>query len=282
MADTIRDPFDDSEDDEIGKPPTPEIHHGDDVGCVDSPDPPGFSDISDNEDKDTKEDAAPEDSEENLSRVNSPSVDEVEPRKDPEEIENHQGSNSPGSNRNSSPVSPISEEGNGETVGRSSLSKPDESSHTPLMQQEVTLESEEATIETNRTFDEQEKTYEDEAIEKGDGEYTEKDDGQRAEKDDGKYDEKAVTGEPVEKDFGRNSGEINMETEKTDSRRRRISSGGGTDDDLEMPISPLGLGLSGPESEIFDDILKSDVSKLLPDIREESAEKPAGKTLEST
>lgn len=44
----------------------------------------------------------------------------------------------------------------------------------------------------------------------------------------------------------------------------------------DMPISPLGLGLSGTESDIVDDILKSDVSKLLPDIKEDSKEDATG------
>ena len=49
-----------------------------------------------------------------------------------------------------------------------------------------------------------------------------------------------------------------------------------TDDDLEMPISPLALGFSGTESDIVDDILKSDVSNLLPDIRQETKERIPG------
>ncbi|KAJ7392850.1 Transcription factor iws1 [Desmophyllum pertusum] len=70
------------------------------------------------------------------------------------------------------------------------------------------------------------------------------------------------------------SGGTSNAAENAAERRRTISSGAITDDDLEMPISPLGLGLSGTESELVDDILKSDVSKLLPDIKEDSKEDP--------
>lgn len=67
--------------------------------------------------------------------------------------------------------------------------------------------------------------------------------------------------------------EKSNDPEGTNERRRTISSGAVTDDDLEMPISPLGLGLSGTESDIVDDILKSDVSNLLPDMRHETKER---------
>ncbi|XP_067042816.1 protein IWS1 homolog [Acropora muricata] len=67
--------------------------------------------------------------------------------------------------------------------------------------------------------------------------------------------------------------EKSNDPEGTNERRRTISSGAVTDDDLEMPISPLALGFSGTESDIVDDILKSDVSNLLPDIRHETKER---------
>lgn len=70
--------------------------------------------------------------------------------------------------------------------------------------------------------------------------------------------------------------EKSNDPEGTKERRRTISSGAVTDDDLEMPISPLALGFSGTESDIVDDIFKSDVSNLLPDIRHETKERIQG------
>ena len=70
--------------------------------------------------------------------------------------------------------------------------------------------------------------------------------------------------------------EKSNDPEGTKERRRTISSGAVTDDDLEMPISPLALGFSGTESDIVYDILKSDVSNLLPDIRHETKERIQG------
>ena len=72
------------------------------------------------------------------------------------------------------------------------------------------------------------------------------------------------------------TGEKPNDPKGTNERRRTISSGAVTDDDLEMPISPLALGFSGTESDIVDDLLKSDVSNLLPDIRHETKERIPG------
>ena len=76
-----------------------------------------------------------------------------------------------------------------------------------------------------------------------------------------------------------NADESRQEVSKADSGRlRRVSAAsGGTgteDEDLEMPISPIGdFGLTGIETEIADDILKNDVSEFLPE-GEEDIEEP--------
>ena len=49
-----------------------------------------------------------------------------------------------------------------------------------------------------------------------------------------------------------------------------------TDDDLEMPISPLALGFSGTESDIGYITLKNIINNLLPDIRHETKERIQG------
>jgi hypothetical protein len=45
------------------------------------------------------------------------------------------------------------------------------------------------------------------------------------------------------------------------------------DEDLEMPLSPIGdLGLSEPETAIVEDILKGDVSEMMPGYKAEDSQ----------
>ncbi|XP_031555585.1 protein IWS1 homolog [Actinia tenebrosa] len=55
--------------------------------------------------------------------------------------------------------------------------------------------------------------------------------------------------------------------ESTDKTKKDVSKNGNEEEeeDLEMPLSPIGdLGLSEPEAAIVDDILKGDVSEMMP------------------
>lgn len=244
MGDHVRNPFDDidSGDDEIEKPPTPKIHHG-----GESPEAPGFSDVSDSEE------------EENTGKEAT--------KQQPED-----------SNNSSSVGSPVEGEGNAKEVIIIEA-KPDAS---PLYDQEISPIS-----STSATADDQENTVakvdhkEEEAS--SDAEKLLSKTIQESETKRDHLERTGVEGDVevssqlsasrVEVGEGEHDGDLSV-TENTTERRRTISSGAATDDDLEMPISPLGLGLSGPESEIVDDILKSDVSKLLPGSEDESKEGP--------
>lgn len=249
MGDNIADPFEDidSGDEDLEKPPTPEMHHG-----GDSPDAPGFSDISDNEDDEkTKEEAQKnqsEDSNDNGS-LNSPVEEEINEKEDsPKEEEG-----SPLYDQEMSPVSSTSatageHETTSSKVEHEAVSNEEESSSLAAqIHRETTPESE----------SKQERLDGD----KGEGEVS---------------CQESVPREMTEETSEGQSGGNTNDAEDPTERRRTISSGAATDDDLEMPISPLGLGLSGPESEIVEDILKSDVSKLLPDNKDESQGEATG------
>lgn len=244
MGDHVRNPFDDidSGDDEIEKPPTPEIHHG-----GDSPRAPGFSDISDNEDEEkTGEEAT---------------------KQQPEDSNDSSNVSSPGDREDNTKEDIITE------------AKPEAS---PLYDQEMSPVS-----STSATADDQENTVAKEDHKEKDASLEAEQLPQKTNQESERKQENLV-GTEVEGELvvlsqlstpraemgeGEPEGNLNV-TENTTERWRTFSSGAATDDDLEMPISPLGLGLSGPESEIVDDILKSDVSKLLPGNEDESKEGP--------
>ena len=252
MADNVGDPFDDidSGDEDLEKPPTPQIHHG-----GESPDAPGFSDISDNEGEEKTQRETPrnqsEDSHDN-SASNSPVEEQINEREDDPKEEKE--SNSPLYDQEMSPVS-----------STSATAEEQESTSGKGEQDAFTNEEESSSIASQKhvetaPYSESKQEH----FAKGSAE--------------GK-DETSQPSAPTEMIKGtteEESGGDSNDVEDATERRRTISSGAATDDDLEMPISPLGLGLSGPESEIVDDILKSDVSKLLPDNKDESQEDTLG------
>ena len=253
MGDHVGDPFDDidSGDEDLEKPPTPEIHHG-----GESPDAPGFSDISDNEGEEKTEGEAPtnqsEDSNDSAN-VNSPEEEDVNAK---EESTKEKQGDSPLYDQEISPVSSTSAtaEEQETTSGKGEhdvFSNEEESSSLSAQKHTETTPESESTKEHLAGSD-----VEDE--------------------DEVNSSRPSVSKETTEETSkGQSSGNSNDAGDPTE-RRRTISSGAATDDDLEMPISPLGLGLSGAESEIVDDILKSDVSKLLPDNKDESQEYSIG------
>lgn len=244
MGDHVRDPFDDidSGDDEIEKPPTPKIHHG-----GESPEAPGFSDVSDSEEEEnTGKEATkqqPEDSN-NSSSVGSPVEGEGNAKEDI--IIEAKPDASPLYDQEISPISSTSATADDQenTVAKADHKEEEASSEAEKLLSKTIQESETKRDHLERTGVE------------GDVEVSSQ-----------------LSASRVEVGEGEHGGDLSV-TENTTERRRTISSGAATDDDLEMPISPLGLGLSGPESEIVDDILKSDVSKLLPGSEDESKEGP--------
>lgn len=250
MGDNVADPFEgiDSGDEELEKPPTPGIHHG-----GDSPDAPGFSDISDNEDEEKTKDEVPkqqsEDSNDNDS-INSPVEEEINEKEDRPKEEKESGS--PLYDQEMSPVSSTSataeehETLSGKEEHEDVSDEEESPSLAAQMHTETTSDSEQKQERLDGDKDEREVSHQESVP-------------------------REMTEETKEEQSGGNSNDADDPTE----RRRTISSGAATDDDLEMPISPLGLGLSGPESEIVEDILKSDVSKLLPDNKDESKEEAA-------
>ena len=249
MADNVRDPFEDidSENEDLEKPPTPEIHHG-----GDSPDAPGFSDISDNEHEETTVGEGPlKESEgvEEMASAGSPvPMGKAEKEDTSKESKLDQPQGSPLYDQEISPVSSIAEGVEGDEIssqkvdGETTVTDKESVSMASNNRTETTTELKDSTKEHNikdkHDFSEQpgitEKAAEN--IHEGEGQTVEN------------------SNEPGD----------------TSERIQRISSGAGTDDELEMPISPLGLGLSGTESDIVDDILKSDVSNLLPDIQQDA------------
>ena len=251
MGDNVVDPFEgiDSGDEELEKPPTPEIHHG-----GDSPDAPGFSDISDNEDEEQAKDEVPKqqskDSNDNDS-LNSPVEEEINEKEDSPMEEKQSGS--PLYDQEISPVS------------STSATAEEHETLSGKAEREAVSDEEESPSLAVQTHIE-----------------TTSDSERKRERLDGDEDEPEVSGQEIvpremsEETKEAQSGGNSNDAEDSTERRRTISSGAATDDDLEMPISPLGLGLSGPESEIVEDILKSDVSKLLPDNKDESKEEAAG------
>ena len=254
MADNVGDPFDDigSEDEELEKPPTPEIHHG-----GDSPDAPGFSDISDNEQEETTKEEAPiessEDSNDSAS-INSPGKDEKSAKEDNTTEEKHVQQGSPVYDQEMSPVSSTAEHAKEE---ENESEKVEENAH--MNEEETTSLTAKISEETTAESTKSKQGHSESNIE---GENT------------SGLEESAVTEETGEEIHGGRTAGYSSDPENTKERRRRISSGAGTDDD--MPISPLGLGLSGTESDLVEDILQSDVSKLLPDIKEDSQEESIG------
>lgn len=251
MGDNVADPFEDidSGDEDLEKPPTPGIHHG-----GDSPDAPGFSDISDNEDEDKTKDEVPKQQSENSNdngSLNSPVEEEINEKEDSPEEEKQSGS--PLYDQEMSPVS-----------STSATAEEHETLFGKVEREAVSDEEESpslaAQIHTETTSDFERKQ--------------ERLDGDKDKREVSSQESvlREMTEETNEGQSGGNSNDVEEPTE----RRRTISSGAATDDDLEMPISPLGLGLSGPESEIVEDILKSDVSKLLPDNKDETQEEAAG------
>ena len=255
MGDNVGDPFDDidSEDEDLEKPPTPEIHHG-----GDSPDAPGFSDISDNEREEmtNEEDQIKHSEDSNDSEdVNSPGEEGKSAEKDIKMEDKQQGS--PIYDQEISPVSSTAEHvedeknafGEIEEVG--SMNDKESTSVAAKISDETTTESIEG-----------EQGNSDSNVE-GKDEFSE-------------HEQSTEIAETSEDIPGEATAGNSSDPGVTKGRRRRISSDIVTDDDLEMPISPLGLGLSGTESDIVDDILKSDVSHLLPDIKEDSKEEATG------
>ncbi|KAL9963944.1 hypothetical protein ACROYT_G027507 [Oculina patagonica] len=245
MGDNVGDPFDDidSGDEDLEKPPTPEIHHG-----GESPDAPGFSDISDNESEEKTKGEAPtnqsEDSNDSVN-VNSPVEEDVNEKEESAKEEKESGS--PLYDQEMSPVS-----------STSATAEEQETTVEKGEQDAFSNEEESSSLSTQKHAD---TTPDSESKQEHSAEV-----------------ENEITSQPSaptemneETSEGQSGGKSNDAQDATE-RRRTISSGAATDDDLEMPISPLGLGLSGPESEIVDDILKSDVSKLLPDNKDESQE----------
>lgn len=241
MGDNVVDPFEDIDsEEELEKPPTPEIHHG-----GDSPEAPtAFSDISDNEREEAREDEAVMKPHEEASEKASENDENTSSAQEESKTE-------------SSKVEVTQQEGS------------------PLYDQEIspvssTAEQEEEDVDASEKGDKDFPMNEEERLEITERNSTD------------------LTRSKQESSLGNTEGndEASRETaeekreeqtfENTAERRRRISSSAGTDDDLDMPISPLGLGLSGTESEIVDDILKSDVSKLLPDVKEDPREGSTG------
>lgn len=247
MGDNVVDPFEDVDsEEELEKPPTPEIHHG-----GDSPEAPAaFSDISDNEREEAREDEAVMKPHEEASEKASENDENTSSAQEESKIE-------------SSKVEVTQQEGS------------------PLYDQEIspvssTAEREEEDVDASEKGDKDVSMNEgerSEIIERNSTELTrskQESSLDSAEGNDEASRETAIASETTEeKREEQTSG-------NTAERRRRISSSAGTDDDLDMPISPLGLGLSGTESEIVDDILKSDVSKLLPDVKEDPREESTG------
>lgn len=252
MDGNVGDPFDDidSGDEDLEKPPTPQMHHG-----GESPDAPGFSDISDNEGEEKTQTEAPinqSEGSQDISGSNSPVEEEINEREDDPKEE--KGMNSPLYDQEMSPVS-----------STSATAEEQESTSGKEEQDAFTNEEESSSIASQKhTETAPYSESEQEHLAKGsaEGEDVTSKPSARTE----------MIKETTEEQSGGDSNELEDATE----RRRTISSGAATDDDLEMPISPLGLGLSGAESEIVDDILKSDVSKLLPDNKDESQEDTLG------
>lgn len=243
MGDNVVDPFEgiDSEE-ELEKPPTPEIHHG-----GDSPEAPAaFSDISDNEREEAREDEAvmkphEEASEKASENDENTSSAQEESKIESSKVEVTQQEGSPLYDQEISPVSSTAEQEDASEKGDKDVAM-NEGERSEIIERNS----------TDLTRSKQESSL------------------GSAEGNDEASRETAVASETTEEKreeqtFG-----------NTAERRRRISSSAGTDDDLDMPISPLGLGLSGTESEIVDDILKSDVSKLLPDVKEDPREESTG------
>lgn len=241
-------PFDDidSEEEDLEKPPTPEIHHG-----GDSPDAPGFSDISDNEQEETPKEDGPTkhsvDSNDSAS-LNSPGV-AVKSGKEDGTVEDKQMQGSPIYDQEISPVSSTND-----------LAEEDENT-SKKVEDEVAMDEKE-------TVSVAEIIYEETASESIEN----KQESVECNDEPSRLEQSVATGETAEDIHEGQTAEDAADPGITKARSRRISSGAGTDDDLDMPISPLGLGLSGTESDIVDDILKSDVSSLLPDIKEDSKE----------
>ena len=256
MGDNVADPFDDIDsEEELEKPPTPEFHHG-----GDSPEAPTeFSDISDNEREETaKKEAAIEPSEEgnDSGSENTPGAKEKS-AKDDDEIEETQQEGSPIYDQEISPISSTAgDENTSDKVEEDVPMKEDEPiSVAAKISEETTSES---SFESTKSKQEHSESN-----------VEEKNKASRLV-------QSAVTGETTEETEERKAAGDSTDNGSTTDRRRRISSGAGTDDDFDMPISPLGLGLSGTESELVEDILKSDVSKLLPDVEEDSKEESMG------
>ena len=247
MGDNVVDPFEDIDsEEELDKPPTPEIHHG-----GDSPEAPAaFSDISDNEREEARKDEAVMKPHEEASEKASENDENTSSAQEESKIE-------------SSKVEVTQQEGS------------------PLYDQEISPVS--------STAEQEEEDVD--AFEKGDKDVP-MNEGERSEiiernsTDLTRSKQESSLGSAEGNDEASRETTVASETTEekrqeqtsgnTAERRRRISSSAGTDDDLDMPISPLGLGLSGTESEIVDDILKSDVSKLLPDVKEDPREESTG------
>ncbi|CAH3198236.1 unnamed protein product [Porites evermanni] len=232
MGDNVVDPFEDIDsEEELDKPPTPEIHHG-----GDSPEAPAaFSDISDNEREEARKDEAVMKPHEEASEKASENDENTSSAQEESKIE--------------SKISPVSSTAEQEEEDVDASEKGDKD--VPMNEGERS-----EIIERNSTG--LTRSKQESSLGSAEG----NDEASR---------ETTVASETTEeKRQEQTSG-------NTAERRRRISSSAGTDDDLDMPISPLGLGLSGTESEIVDDILKSDVSKLLPDVKEDPREESTGK-----
>lgn len=257
MGDNVGDPFEDidSEDDDLEKPPTPQMHDG-----VDSPDAPGFSDISDNEQEETTKEEVPKERFEDRKdseNENSPGAEEKCEKEDVTMEEKQDGS--PIYDQEISPISSTAEQAEqGESTSEKGeddapMNEEESKSISAKISGETTPESMESKQEHSKS------NIELEGKEEASG-----------------LDQSAVTGERTEDIHEEQTAGTSTDSENTKERRRRISSGAGTDDDIDMPISPLGLGLSGTESDLVEDILQGDVSKLLPDVKEDSKEESIG------
>ena len=253
MGDHVGDPFDDidSEEEDLEKPPTPEIHHG-----GDSPDAPGFSDISDNEQEETTKEEGPtkhsDDSNDSASG-NSPSAAVKSGKEHDTIIKDKHMQGSPIYDQEISPVS--STDDFAEEVENTSKKVEDD-----------------VAMDEKETASVAAKICEETASESTES----KQESVECNDESSRLEQSVAAREKTEDIHEGQTAEDSADPGITKGRSRRISSGAGTDDDLDMPISPLGLGLSGTESDIVDDILKSDVSSLLPDIKEDSKEEAIG------
>ncbi|KAK3718265.1 hypothetical protein QZH41_013172 [Actinostola sp. cb2023] len=210
MGDNIEDPMENSGDEDIERPPTPDYHHDEHQDEEEV-----FSNISDNEDNEGQH----EEQEQPSARpvIESPVSEPSDPGKDEQDSEELQHVSSP-----------------------SDSEKQEEHEETNSVENTDSISKESEYLE-KETLDEDE---DDEDQEK--------------------------TGSPIISD---NVAQLdNVDTtddqtpKSTDSDEQMVEKhddDGHDDEEFEMPLSPIGLGLSEPETAIVDDILKGDVEGMM-------------------